>query len=288
MTAGRDVSLTLEIGGRLCAIPYTGKSIREKIAAFSLEAPLEGDGICSAITERRGTTGGFTTLLTLESVPPLFAALFGRTAGRSYLSGTRDLYRTEHALCAFESAAEFSVIERYGRKERRYPVCKCAGFEFRFHRGEALRVHLDIDGDIPAQEVIHAESAKSVLYESEYFSEAGVTYEIDGVEYKNIYGLTITGHKSGGCKTFARLHRALGDDEIPAKINTLTVTARLFRDCCEAGRRGLFRLRLSNLLLSADETVVNTADTVIGPLFYIASGDVAAESFERGGTEGAL
>ena len=288
MTAGRELSLTLELAECASAIPYTGKTIREKISVLSLEASLEGNGLCGAITERRGTTGGFTTLLTLDTVPSLFAAIFGRMAGRCYVSGTRDLYRTEHALCASFASTEFALSEKYGNKERYYPRCKCAGFEFRFHRGEPLHVHLEVDGNIPAREAEHGERVKTILHDTECFTEVGVLYEIDGIAQKNIYGLTITGHKSGGCKTFVRLHRALSCDEIPAKINTLTVTARLFRDCYEAGRYGLFRLRLSNLLLSADETVVNTSDTVIGPLFYIAAGEAAAESFERGGTEGAL
>jgi hypothetical protein len=45
----------------------------------------------------------------------------------------------------------------------------------------------------------------------------------------------------------------------------------------------MFRLILSRLVLMADETVVDSADAVIGPLRYYVAGMVAAEVFTTEG-----
>jgi hypothetical protein len=44
----------------------------------------------------------------------------------------------------------------------------------------------------------------------------------------------------------------------------------------------MFRLILSNILLMADETSVNTSGPVIGPLRYYCAGDMTVDVFTQG------
>jgi hypothetical protein len=64
-------------------------------------------------------------------------------------------------------------------------------------------------------------------------------------------------------------------------IDALDVTARLFRDQYEDNRHGMFRLRLSGLALVADDTDLDSAGAVVGPLRYCCSGSFTAEVFEE-------
>jgi hypothetical protein len=73
------------------------------------------------------------------------------------------------------------------------------------------------------------------------------------------------------------------NEELEESIESLTVTARLFRDCYEWRLPGTFRLHLSKLILMADETAIDAPDTVIGPLRYYVAGDVSAEVFTANG-----
>jgi hypothetical protein len=111
-----------------------------------------------------------------------------------------------------------------------------------------------------------------------------VTYRINGKEYKNIYGLTLAAKKEGGTKTELWIKRILepGTD-IPDLIEKLTITAQLYREKYEYRHYGMFRITLKRLVLTADETAVDTADAVIGPLRYYVAGTVNAEVFTNNG-----
>jgi hypothetical protein len=100
-----------------------------------------------------------------------------------------------------------------------------------------------------------------------------VRYEVDGVEVFGIYGFSIRTRREGKPKVFVRLHRVLGRAVLPPVIEKLVITAQVCRD----GVCGVFRITLERLLLVADETTVNTADTVIGPLRYYAAGIISAD-----------
>jgi hypothetical protein len=71
--------------------------------------------------------------------------------------------------------------------------------------------------------------------------------------------------------------------DIPDLIEDLTITAQLLRDKYEYRHYGMFRLTLSRLVLTADETAVDCADGVIGPLRYYVAGTVNAEVFTNSG-----
>ena len=107
-----------------------------------------------------------------------------------------------------------------------------------------------------------------------------VTYRINGTEYPNIYGLTLSSKKEGGTKTELWIKRSLEQGgDLPGIIDELTVTAQLLRDKYEYRYFGMFRITLARLVLVSDETAVNTADAVIGPLRYYVAGTVNAEVF---------
>jgi hypothetical protein len=111
-----------------------------------------------------------------------------------------------------------------------------------------------------------------------------VTYRINGNEYRNIYGLTLSVKKEGGTKTELWIKRNLehGGD-LPGVIEELTITAQLLRDNYEHRYYGMFRITLTRPVLLSDETAVDSADGVIGPLRYYAAGTVNAEVFTNTG-----
>jgi hypothetical protein len=111
-----------------------------------------------------------------------------------------------------------------------------------------------------------------------------VTYRINGTEYPNIYGLTLSTKKEGGTRTELWIKRSLehGGD-LPGIIDELTITAQLLRDKYEYRYYGMFRLTLSRLVLLSDETAVDSAGAVIGPLRYYVAGTVNAEVFTADG-----
>jgi hypothetical protein len=114
----------------------------------------------------------------------------------------------------------------------------------------------------------------------ERFREPGVRYAVNGSENRNIYGLTVTAARTGGTETEVRIHRVMkSGGKFPAVIETLRITARLFVDKYEAREYGRFILRLSNLLLMADETAVDAPGAVTGPLRYYMAGDFTADVF---------
>jgi hypothetical protein len=107
---------------------------------------------------------------------------------------------------------------------------------------------------------------------------------MNGTEYRNIYGLTIATGKEGGTKTELWIKRVLGQGtDLPELIEELTITAQLLRDKYEYRYYGMFRITLKRLVLTADETAVDCADAVIGPLRYYVAGTVSAEVFTNSG-----
>jgi hypothetical protein len=125
----------------------------------------------------------------------------------------------------------------------------------------------------------------------ERFSGDYVTYRINGNEYRNIYGLTLSTKKEGGTKTELWVKRVLSQPpsvaaDISDVIKELTVTAQLLREKYEYRHYGMFRVTLKRLVLTADETAVNITDAVIGPLRYYVAGQYKRGSLPL--TEGTL
>jgi hypothetical protein len=71
--------------------------------------------------------------------------------------------------------------------------------------------------------------------------------------------------------------------DLPGIIDELTITAQLLRDKYEYRHFGMFRITLKRLVLVSDETAVDCADGVIGPVRYYVAGTVQAEVFTTDG-----
>jgi hypothetical protein len=208
--------------------------------------------------------------------------VFGKDDGSFYTSGTRNLYRQAFRLCAADEAARFYLHEQRGNEEKIYPECFCKGFELRIEREEAVKLHIDIGGDIAAKTYIADPVKKNISY-AERFKESGVEYFINQRKYNSIYRFVLSCEKSNGCKTAVLVYRYLNtDSEPPGYIETLTLRANLFRDMYEPGQHGKFSITLSDLRLLSDETEVCAADAVIGGLRYSVCGAVSADVFMEG------
>ena len=63
----------------------------------------------------------------------------------------------------------------------------------------------------------------------------------------------------------------------------MTITAQLLRDKYEFRFYGTFKITLKRLVLTSDETNINSTDTVIGPLRYYVADTVSTEVFSSTG-----
>jgi hypothetical protein len=181
----------------------------------------------------------------------------------------------------------FDLIQERGNGRKVYEGWSVWDFELRCIRSRyaegyaPIRLKLELRGgkvtegvSLPAfsDKEKSPGDAPDILY-----SVNGLRYEIDGTETGGIYGFSIKTRRDGTPKVFVRLHRILGQNELPPVIEKLIITARVRK----GGEFGLFKIHLEKLLLAADETTVNSADKVIGPLRYYAAGSITADVFSR-------
>ncbi|GHT52199.1 hypothetical protein FACS1894106_0390 [Spirochaetia bacterium] len=277
---GRDCCITLKTQFREMGIPYAEETIREAVSLLKEQAAIEGDGICGAIRKPCGVTGCVVTPLSIETVPFLFVLALGRPGLPVYVSGTRNLYRHGVNLAAMEDGLRFDLIQDRGELRTLYEGCRVQGFELRIMRAEALKLRLDICNALPGLCFGNNPPDRAVVCGGEWFKEDGVVYRTNGIEQKNIYGLTITTRKNSGTQTEIRIHRVLDvTEEFPPLIETLEITAKLYRDNYEFRSYGAFKLSLSHLVLMADETMIDSGDAVIGPLRYYCAGNVSADVY---------
>jgi hypothetical protein len=288
---GRDCVITLKTKYREIGLPYTEETIREAVSLLKEEAAIEGDGVCGVMRKSYGVTGCVITPLTLESAPLLLALVLGRAGAPLFMSESHNLYK--HELHLWPDCPCFDLIQQRGMERRLFEGCRVEGFELRINRGEesersgesavgAIMLRLDIAGDNPAV-TFPADGALAVTG-GERFTEQGARYAVNGGENRDIYGFSVTVKKAGGTRAEVRIHRIpRAEREFPAIIEDLTVTAQLYRERYGMGRHyGRFRLRLSRLVLMADETVIDSTGPVIGPLRYYCAGGISAEVFTDG------
>jgi hypothetical protein len=288
MVLGRDCTITLKTKYREMGLPYSEETIREAVSLLVEQASIEGDGICTAIRQPGqqvglGVTGCVVTPLSIETAPLLFALALGGMGQPLFISETRNLYRHSLSLLPMEDGPCFDLIQQRGNSRKLFEDCRVEGFELRINRGggvapSALKLRLDIRGGRAAVEYPYQELAETDR--GERFSGDCVRYEFNGQENRDIYGLSISSKKMEGIKTEVKIHRVLRLQEVfPSIIEKLTITVQLYRERYERRHYGLFRLNLSRLVLMADETVVDCADAVIGPLRYYVAGGLTAEVF---------
>jgi hypothetical protein len=279
---GRDCSVVIKTAYREMGVPYSEETLREAVSLLKEEASIEGDGSCRAIRKSNGVTGCVVTPLTIGTAPLLLYLAMGSSGLPLYASETRNLYLYKLNLLPMEDNTRFDLVQDRGGSRKLYEGCAVSGFELRFNRGEAVKLKLDISGERPP--AVYPYTDPLTTEAGERFSGDFVSYRINGQEYHNIYGLTLAAKKEGGTKTELWIKRILENgSDIPDVIEELTVTAQLLREKYEYRHYGTFRITVKRLVLTVDETAIDCADTVIGPLRYYVAGTVSAEVFTNSG-----
>jgi hypothetical protein len=282
MAQGRDCRIVIKTAFREVDVPYAEETIREAVSLLTEKASIEGGGLCRAIRKSGGITGCVVTPLTIGTAPLLLFLAMGNTGLPLYVSETRSLYLYKLHLLPAEDSARFDLVQDRGGSRKLYEACAVAGFELRVIREQAIKLKLDISGEhlpaiYPCEEIASTETG-------ERFMGDNVVYRINGKDCQNIYGLTMAAKKEDGTKTELWIKRILepGTD-LSGLIEELTITAQLLRDKHERRHYGMFRITLKRLALMADETAVDAADAVIGPLRYYVAGTVNADVFTADG-----
>jgi hypothetical protein len=267
---------------REVGMPYAEETIREAVSLLKEEASIEGDGSCRAIRKSGGVIGCVVAPLTIGTAPLLLSLALGSAGLPLYVSETRSLYLYKLSLLPAEGGSRFDLAQERGGSRKLYAGCAVAGFELRINRGETVRLKLDISGERPPAICPYTDPLPREG--GERFMGDRVAYRINGTERHNIYGLTLSAKKEGGTKTELWIKRSLehGGD-LPGTIDDMTITAQLLRDAYEYRHYGMFRITLTRLVLVSDETAVDCADGVVGPLRYYVAGTVAAEVFTNSG-----
>jgi hypothetical protein len=285
---GRDCLIVIKTAYRETGVPYAEETIREAVSLLREEAAIEGDGFRRAIRKSGGVTGCVVTPLTIGTAPLLLHLAMGSVATEGcaglplYVSETRNLYLYRLNLLPAEDGCRFDLIQERGGSRTLYEGCAVIGFELRYNRGETVHLKLDVKGERPP--AIYPYTDPLPGESGERFNGDYVTYRINGTEYRNIYGLTLSAKKEGGTRTELRIKRSLEQGgDLPEIIEELTITAQLLRDKYEYRYYGMFRITLTRLVLVSDETVIDRADGVIGPLRYYVAGMVNAEAFTNSG-----
>jgi hypothetical protein len=287
---GRDCSIVIKTAYREFGVPYAEETIREAVSLLTEEAAIEGDGLCRAIRKSNGVTGCVVTPLTIGTAPLLLYLAMGSAGLPLYVSETRNIYRYKLNLLPAEDSTRFDLVQDRGGERRAFEGCAVTGFELRILRGEAVKLKLDIRGERPPEIYPYTDPLK--VESGERFTGDCVTCRINGTEDHNIYGLTISTQKEGGTKTELWIKRlnlsqppsvaAMQGPDMPGLIEEFTITAQLLRDKYEYRYYGMFRLTLTRLVLTSDETAIDCGDGVIGPLRYYVAGTVQGEIFTTG------
>jgi DNA-binding Lrp family transcriptional regulator len=285
---GCDCSIVIKTSHVEKDIPYSDETLREAVSFLQEEASIEGDGICQGLRKISGITGCVVTPLTIGTAPLLLYLAMGGAGNPVFISETRNLYQYRLNLTPMEDSERFDLIQDRGtsnneqltiNNERKiYENCRVQGFELRIMRDEAIKLKLEICGECAPRTYPYTDRFERT--QGEWFSGECTTYRINGKEYTNIYGITLVSKKQGGTKTEVWIKRTLSQSsDIPEVIEELTVTAQLLRNQYEFRHYGTFRITLKRLVLISDETEINTADTVIGPIRYYVAGSVYTEVF---------
>ena len=263
-------------------MPYSEETLREAVSLLQEEAAIEGDGINRALRKRKGVTGCVVTPLTIGTAPLLLYLAMGSSGMPVFVSETRNVYRYRLNLLPMEDTEHFDLVQDRNGERKLYESCRVCGFELRINNDDAIKLKLDVTGECPS--VAYPYTDTFVPETGERFNSDCVKYKINGKEYRNIYGLTLSTRKEEGTKTELWIKRALetGSD-IPEIIDELTITTQLLRDKYECRHYSTFSITVKRLVLTADETNVNSTDTVVGPFRYYVAGPVCAEVFSSTG-----
>jgi len=275
---GCDCSIVVKTTHCETDIPYSDETLREAISLLEEAAAIEGSGTCKAIRKNNGVTGCIITPLTIDTAPLLLYLAMGSAGKPVFVSETRSLYQYSLNLLPLEDTDQFDLIQGRGGERRLFERCRVNGFELRVMRDEVIKLKLDICGE--RYPVVYPYKDTFEKKSEERFHGDSVTYKINRQEFQNIYGITLISKKEGGTKTELWIKRALNSgSDLPHIIDEMTISAQLLRDIYENRRFGMFRITLKRLVLTSDETNINSSDTVIGPLRYYVADTVSTEVF---------
>ena len=279
---GADCSIVIRTEHWEIDVPYSNETVREAVTLLQEETSIEGDGLSRGLRKIGGVTGCVVTPLTIRTAPLLLYLAMGGADNPIFVSETRNLYLYRFDLFSTEDTKHFDLVQDRKSERRLFEGCRVQGFELRVMREEAIKLKLDIIGEYPARIYPYTDTFEQEA--GERFKGDSVTYKINGQEYRNIYGITLVSKKQGGTKNeiWIKREKNLGLD-IPEVIEEMTITAQLLRDKHEYKYYGLFRMTLKKLVLVSDETEINSADTVIGPLRYYISGSASTDIFNPTG-----
>ena len=279
---GCDCSIVIKTAYRETDIPYSEETLRGAFSLLQEEASIEGSGNNRAIRKTSGVTGCIVSPLTLGTAPLLLCLAMGSAGNPVYVSETRNLYQYRLSLLPMEDTDAFDLIQDRGQERRLFEACRVKGFELRVMRNESLKLKLDVCGE--RSPMVYPYTDTFTHERGERFNGDNVSYRINEKEYKNIYGVTLAAKKEGGTKTELWIKRVLQPGlDVPEIIEEMTITAQLLRDVYEYRRYGMFRITIKRLVLTADETAIDTDGAVVGPLRYYVAGTVSTEVFTSGG-----
>jgi hypothetical protein len=275
---GCDCSIVIKTVHHEFDVPYSEETIRDAYSLLQEEASIEGDGLCKAIRKKCGVTGCVVTPLSIGTVPLLLYLALGSAHAPVFVSETRNVYKTKINLLPLPDTASFDLVQDRGNERLHFEGCKVQGFELRIEREQTIKLRLDVCGENFA--ISYPYTDTFVPEKGERYSSDNVVYKINGKEYKNIYGLTLSCKKEFGTRTELWIRRSLENgNEIPHIIDELTITAELLRDTYEIRSFGKFTITLTRLVLTADETSINSTEAVISPLRYYVAGVVSADVY---------
>jgi len=282
LVQGSDCSIVIKTSHVEKDIPYCDETLRDAVSFLQEEASIEGDGVCRGVRKISGVTGCVVTPLTIGTAPLLLYLAMGGCGLPLLISETRNLFKYELNLLPMDDTECFDLIQDRKKEKRLFEFCRVQGFELRIMRDETVKLKLDIYSDTPARHYPYLDDFERE--KGERFKGDQVTYKINGLEYKNIYGITLVSNKKNGTKTEIWIKRALQKGaDLPPVIEDFTITAQLLRTKYEDRHYGIFRITVKRLVLINDETEVNTSGAVISPLRFYVSGGISTEVFNSTG-----
>jgi hypothetical protein len=225
------------------------------------------------------------TPLTIDTVPLLLSLAFGKSDVPVFVSGTRNLYKSTLRMIYREDIHPFDLIQnRTGSANGEkflFEGCKIYDFEIRIEREQWIKLRFDVESEIRPKKIISDDKKYNEYVDC--FSSDHVIYSIDRQECNNIYGVTIHCIKQEGFLTEIWIKEVLEQgSDVRIEIEELLITARLLRDKYEANQFGSFNIIMRNLVLTRDETNVESSGAVMGVRHYFVMGSVTAEVFQLG------
>ncbi|MDR0287341.1 MAG: hypothetical protein LBI03_06535 [Clostridiales bacterium] len=279
---GCDCSIVIKTAHKEFDVPYSDETLHEAVSFLQEEASIEGDGVCGGLRKTCGVIGCIVTPLTIGTAHLLLCLAMGACGNPALVSETRNLYQYRLDLLPTEDTEHFDLIQDRGGERKFYEGCNVQGFELRILRDEAIKLKLEICGVCAPRIYPYVDTFERE--QGERFKGDCVSYRINGKDFSNIYGITLVSKKIGGTHTELWIKRVLQQGgDIPAIIDELIITAKLLRNEYEYRYFGTFRITVKRLVQTNDETEINAADNVVGPLRYYVAGGVSAEVFTDGG-----